>query len=61
MDWFLYDYGFRHEKVKRSNFREFCKFWAVSRKLIPAKFLAKTNSRKLILSKYASQISKLLN
>ena len=44
-----------------SDFRKFYKFWTFSRKLIPAKFLAKTNSRKLILAKYASQISKLLN
>ena len=37
--------------LKTSDFREFRKFRAISQKLIPAKFLVKTSSRKLILSK----------
>ena len=34
-----------------SNFRKFREFWVISRKFIPAKYLAKTNSRKIILAK----------
>ena len=48
--------------LKTSDFLKFREFRAISQNLIPAKFLVKTSSRKLILSrkKLNSQISKFL-
>ena len=44
-------YTFKEVLIARSNFRKFRKFLVILRILISAKFLAKTNSRKLILAK----------
>ena len=44
-------HSLKEEIFTGSNSHEFHEFWAILRKLIPAKFLAKTNLQKLILAK----------
>ena len=44
-------YTFKEVLIARSNFRKFRKLLVILRILISARFLAKTNSRKLILAK----------
>ena len=45
----------KRSNFARNNFRKFSKFWVILRKLIPAKFLARMNSWKLILAKNTKQ------